>query len=80
MAVGADRARWDTASAVIAAIVNMHRDPTKGRPLAPADVHPYERAHRRARRGVPLTPTSLRDWKRVLPPSKPGRRKRSEAD
>ena len=45
MAEGADRARWNHTAAIVAAVVNMHRDPKK-KPLPDWKFHPYERAER----------------------------------
>lgn len=34
-------ADWDRAAMITAAVINMHRDPKKGRPATPAALNPY---------------------------------------
>lgn len=41
MAEGAQRERWARESAMLAMLVNCHRDPKRGRPVTPADFDPF---------------------------------------
>lgn len=41
MAEARQRAEWDRAAQVCALLVNVNRDPRKGKPVEPEDFNPY---------------------------------------
>lgn len=58
MAEGAQRERWARESAMLAMLVNCHRDPKRGRPVTPADFDPFADrggAHMELNRGTAKT-------------------------
>jgi len=55
---------WDRTSAVIAAVVNVHRDPKKGRAVKPSDFNPF--AGSRPRRGIRLTADNIGVLKKLV--------------
>jgi hypothetical protein len=57
MSEGRQRHDWSIASAVMAVLANIHRDPKRSRPLKPADFDPFVQPQR-----VPKVPiTVLKD-------------------
>jgi len=53
MSEGRQRHDWSIASAVMAVLANIHRDPKRSRPLKPADFDPF--AQRTPPPKVPIT-------------------------
>ena len=62
---------WDRTSAVIAAVVNVHRDPKKGRPARPSDFNPFTGS--RSSKGIRLTADNIGTLKALV-----GKRRTSE--
>ncbi|MFA5526637.1 MAG: hypothetical protein WC992_07425 [Acholeplasmataceae bacterium] len=40
-------AAWDQTALVVATVLNVNRDPKKGKPVNPDDINPYRRGKRR---------------------------------
>ena len=60
MGEAAGRERWSRASALMALLANVNRDPKRGRSFSPDDFSPFA-ARRRggSSKGVPLTKNNL---------------------
>lgn len=41
MIEGDQKAAWDHTAAICATVINMHRDPKKGKPISPTALNPY---------------------------------------
>jgi hypothetical protein len=59
MAEAAGRERWGRASALMALLANVNRDPKRGRAFSPEDFSPFAARRRSASRGMPLTKDNL---------------------
>jgi hypothetical protein len=60
MAEAAGRERWGRASALMALLANVNRDPKRGRPFSPEDFSPFASRRRSGSSGgVPLTKDNL---------------------
>ncbi len=66
MAEGRDRARWRTASAVMAMTANVNRDPKKGRPLMPADFDPYDNDEKSRGDVIEITSETVSEFKKAF--------------
>ena len=65
MAEGRSREAWNRASAAMALLANIHRDPKKRRAFRPGDFNPYETADRRPG-GIRLTKENIGLLKQVF--------------
>ena len=65
MAEARSREAWNRASAAMALLANIHRDPKKGRAFRPSDFNPYETASRRPA-GLRLTKANIGLLKQVF--------------
>jgi hypothetical protein len=59
MAEAAGRERWSRASALMALLANVNRDPKRGRPFSPEDFSPFAARRQSRSGGVPLTKDNL---------------------
>jgi len=60
MAEGRRRERWTHTSHLMALFANCHRDPKKGKPLAPRDFDPYARRSDRHADAIPADISALK--------------------
>jgi len=65
MAEARSREAWNRASAAMALLANIHRDPKKGRAFRPSDFNPYEAAARHDA-GIRLTRGNIGLLKQVF--------------
>jgi hypothetical protein len=53
------RDEWNHTASLMALMVNINRDPKKGRAVKPDDFHPFSGKQKSGGKGIPLTKSAL---------------------
>lgn len=61
-----DRRAWNHTSALLAALINTHRD-AKKRAVTPDELNPYKGKRSGGGKSIPITADNIEDLKRLVP-------------